>query len=123
MDADYKGHHIEAYAWLAPDGRWVCRLIISWSEVGQVLFKCPYIARTFATKEETEREGFLFAKKWIDDGKPDLQNMTREWAAQGFGSAALNLREMRQHTSKIETRGRVHARPQRPSRYSHTQPL
>ena len=58
MDADYNGHHIEAYAWLVPDGRWVCRLIISWSEVGRVLFKCPYIARTF----ETMDEGFYLQK-------------------------------------------------------------
>jgi hypothetical protein len=29
--------------------------------------------RGFATQEEAEQEGLIFARKWIDDGKPKLR--------------------------------------------------
>ena len=36
------------------------------------------IDQIYATEEQAKQEGLLFAKQWIDDGKPNLSAMTPE---------------------------------------------
>jgi hypothetical protein len=32
-----------------------------------------HFKRTFPTEKEAEKQGHIFAKKWIDDGEPNLE--------------------------------------------------
>ena len=72
MDADYRGHDIHATALHVTDG-WKPHLFLGYSKRGQNIFKNFTINQTLATQEEAEQSGLSFAKKWIDDGKPDLK--------------------------------------------------
>jgi hypothetical protein len=47
-------------------------IFVSYSEHGKSVLKCPRMDQTFATPDEAEQAGVEYAKKWIDDGKPDL---------------------------------------------------
>jgi hypothetical protein len=70
---NYKDHHIEVSvrAVVDPDG-WRPDIFVSHSEHGKSVLKCPRMDQTFATPDEAEQAGVEYAKKWIDDGKPDL---------------------------------------------------
>jgi hypothetical protein len=74
MDEDYKGHHIQSVPrHLLPDSdRWTAQVLINWTEGPRKQFRRFDVKRGFATEEEAEREGLIFAK-WIDDGKPKLR--------------------------------------------------
>ena len=75
MEEIYKGHKITASAWRLTDRltqKWQPKVTIMWSEGVRQLIKYPQITKYFSTQVEAEREGLAFAKKWIDDGKPDL---------------------------------------------------
>ena len=72
MDTDYKQHHIHAGAWYFSDG-WKPRLLVSWSNGNRPIDRVFTIQRTYARAIEAEQGGFLFAQKWIDDGKPDIE--------------------------------------------------
>ena len=73
MHKTYKGHTILVSASrLAITRQWkLCLTIIS-SEDGKGIVSKLTVNRTFRLREEAEMDGLLFAKKWIDDGKPDL---------------------------------------------------
>jgi len=51
---------------------WQSKLMIRWSEGDRKLIKYLQITKYFPTQVEADRGGFAFAKKWIDDGKPDF---------------------------------------------------
>ena len=75
MEEIYKGHKITASAWQLTDmltQKWQPKVTIMWSEGVRKLIKYPPITKYFSTQVEAEREALAFAKKWIDDGKPDL---------------------------------------------------
>jgi hypothetical protein len=74
MTGTYKLHLITAVAQLNPQPRRSSPKvsILCPSEGGTHLMKRVLFKESFDTPEEAEREGVLFAQKWIDDGKPDL---------------------------------------------------
>lgn len=73
MIEDYKGPHIHASGWHLADAKgWEPRLILSWFECGQQLSRSFTIQKIFTTAKEAEEAGLIFAKKWIDDGKPPV---------------------------------------------------
>lgn len=43
-----------------------------WNDGSQVLNKVPSFIEYVSTREDAERYGLTFARKWIDDGKPPL---------------------------------------------------
>jgi hypothetical protein len=71
---DYKGHHITASAvQLADTGQWEPRFVVTeLTEDDPALITPRTITRTFPTEAKAEMEALLFAKEWIDDGKPPL---------------------------------------------------
>ena len=73
MEETYKGHNIVASAWqLSEAGKWEPRVFITWNEGSQEK-KAPLVfTRPFTDELEAEKEGIRMAKKWIDDGKPEL---------------------------------------------------
>jgi hypothetical protein len=70
----YKEHMIVASAWRLSDAaHWEPRVIVSWRE-GEQEKKAPLVfTKPCSTEREAELEGFQFAKKWIDEGKPELR--------------------------------------------------
>jgi hypothetical protein len=74
MTGTYKLHLITAVAQLNPQTRRSSPKVSipCPSEGGTHLMKRVLFKESFDTPEEAEREGVLFAQKWIDDGKPDL---------------------------------------------------
>jgi ABC-type proline/glycine betaine transport system ATPase subunit len=71
MTETYEKHNIQASAWRLADPKgWKPRILIGWSEDGLEMIKSFTIQRTFATEKEAQLDGLLFAKTWIDDGKP-----------------------------------------------------
>lgn len=73
MEENYKGHKITASPWHITDTRqWQPELAVVWREGSNEAIKYLVITKYFATRIEAEREGLEIAKKWIDDGKPDL---------------------------------------------------
>jgi hypothetical protein len=47
--------------------------LVTWSEGKQEQTKSLVFTRAFSTERDAELEGLQMAKKWIDDGKPELQ--------------------------------------------------
>jgi hypothetical protein len=74
MTGTYKLHVITSTAQLNPEtNRSKPKVsILCPSERGTQLMKRILFKKSFDTPEEAEREGVAFAKKWIDDGKPNL---------------------------------------------------
>ena len=74
MTRTYKRHLITSIAQLNPQTRRSNPKvsILCPSEGGTQMMKRVLFKQSFDTPEEAEREGVLFAQKWIDDGKPDL---------------------------------------------------
>ena len=73
MNATHKGHRILVSASrLAIARQWKLCLTIIWSEDGKGISNKLTVSRTCRLREEAEMDGLRFAKKWIDDGKPDL---------------------------------------------------
>jgi hypothetical protein len=74
MNKSHKGHNIIVSAARLPASRqWEPRLTVIWSQDGKGQLSKLVVNRAFRQREEAETEGLLFAKKWIDDGKPDPQ--------------------------------------------------
>jgi hypothetical protein len=75
MDEDYKGHHIQSVPrHLLPDSnRWTAHVVINWTVRSRKQFREFDVKRGFATQEDAELGGLIFAKKWIDEGKPPLR--------------------------------------------------
>ena len=72
MNQTHKGHKIIVSASRLAATRWEPRLTVIWSEDGQGKLSKLTVNREFRVRREAEMEGLIFAKKWIDDGKPDL---------------------------------------------------
>jgi hypothetical protein len=69
-----RGHKIIGSTWqLSDSGHWEPRVFVSWKE-GQQAKQTPLVfTRTFSSESAVEKEGFRMAKKWINDGKPELR--------------------------------------------------
>jgi hypothetical protein len=73
MNETHKGHKIIVSASRqAATRQWEPRLTVIWSEDGNGRLSKLTVNRAFRVRREAEMEGLIFAKKWIDDGKPDL---------------------------------------------------
>ena len=73
MNGTHKGHNIIVSVARRPATRqWEPRLTVIWSEEGKGKLNKLTVDRAFRARQEAEVEGLRFAKKWIDDGKPDL---------------------------------------------------
>lgn len=72
MNATHKGHRILVSASRLATRQWKLCLTIIWSEDGKGITSKLTVNRTCRLREEAEMDGLRFAKKWIDDGKPNL---------------------------------------------------
>ena len=72
MNATHKGHRILVSSSRRAPRQWKLCLTIIWSEDGKGISSKLTVNRTCRLREEAEMNGLRFAKKWIDDGKPDL---------------------------------------------------
>jgi len=73
MNETHKGHGIIVTATrLAGAPQWKPSITVIWSEDGKGSVSKLTLDRAFRLRREAETEGVKFAKKWIDDGKPDL---------------------------------------------------
>jgi hypothetical protein len=69
----YKNHQIEVSVRSASKGSgWDADVYVTYSENGKNVLKSLRMDQTFATPDKAEQAGVEYAKKWIDDGKPDL---------------------------------------------------
>ena len=72
-EMDYKNHQIEVSVQRARDGSgWMPDVFIKYYENGKSVLESLRMDQTFATPNEAEQGGVEYAKKWIDDRKPDL---------------------------------------------------
>jgi len=72
MNETHKGHNIIISASQSGDTRqWKPHVKIIWSEDGQGEISTLNVKGAFGVRREAEMGGLIFAKKWIDDGKPD----------------------------------------------------
>ena len=73
MEEIYKGHNITALAWQVTDTHeWQPKLMVIWNEAGKEYIKYPNFGRFFPASREAQEYALAFAKRWIDEGKPDL---------------------------------------------------
>jgi hypothetical protein len=73
MEETYKHHKIVASTWqLSDSGHWEPRVTVTWDEGQQPRSKPLVFTRAFSTEREAELEGLELARKWIDEGKPNL---------------------------------------------------
>lgn len=70
MNKTHKGHSIIVSTAQAATRQWRPRLTVIWSKDGEGKVSKLTINRAFRMRREAETEGFIVAKKWIDDGKP-----------------------------------------------------
>jgi hypothetical protein len=71
MNGSHKGHNIIASASRSGSTRqWKSQVKIIWSEDGKGRVSTLVVKGVFGARQEAEMEGVIFAKKWIDDGKP-----------------------------------------------------
>lgn len=56
---------------LATATGWMPDVYVTYSEKGKNVRKSLRMDQTFPTPDEAEQAGLEYAKKWIDDGKPD----------------------------------------------------
>jgi hypothetical protein len=69
---DYKNHQIEVSVQRARDGSgWMPDVFITYYRNGKSVLESLRMDQTFATPNEAEQVGVEYAKKWIDDRKPD----------------------------------------------------
>jgi hypothetical protein len=71
---DYKSHHIEVSVRSVTYGSgWMADVFVTYNENGKNVLKSIRMDQTFATPDEAEQAGVEYAKKWIDEVKPDLR--------------------------------------------------
>jgi hypothetical protein len=69
---NYKDHHIEVSLHVMGDPKgWNPDIFVSYSEDGKSVLKTLRMDQIFANPTEAEKAGIEFAKKRIDDGKPE----------------------------------------------------
>jgi hypothetical protein len=75
MEEIYKEHIIHPGARRVPHSttEWRPTVQISWREGSSELMKILHLKRSFAAQTTAEQQALLFAKKWIDDGKPIIE--------------------------------------------------
>jgi hypothetical protein len=72
MSGFHKGHNIIISATRTAKLRqWKTQVKVIWSDDGHGKLSTLVVSGVFREKAEAERGGLIFAKKWIDDGKPD----------------------------------------------------
>jgi hypothetical protein len=71
MDETYKRHFIRYESRGSPDG-WRPVIQVSWTENTTTKMMLWMSKTCFQMKNEAEKEAHFLAKKWIDDGKPNL---------------------------------------------------
>ena len=70
MDVNYKGHEIRATVRKLRDPKsWEPYVVVQ----SGTEFKSHTIDQIYTTREEAEMAGIAFAKKWIDQGTPDIK--------------------------------------------------
>jgi hypothetical protein len=76
MTETYKGHHIQVLAWrVAERNGWRPLVhVTDYTAPNKVDVKRLPFGRIYATQREVQLVGFLAAKNWIDNGKPELGN-------------------------------------------------
>ena len=73
MNGTHKGHRINvSVSRMAGPPQWKPCLMIVWEDDGNGRVSKITLDRPFRDRKKAEMEGLMFAKKWIDDGKPDL---------------------------------------------------
>ena len=76
---DYKNHRLHVSVRSFRHGRgWTADVYVMYSETGKNVLHSLRMAQTFHTPSEAEQAGVEYAKKWIDDGKPNPMTMTRQ---------------------------------------------
>ena len=65
----YKDNEISASAVQADSGVWTLQVTVTEMRL-KMKVTVPNITETFRSREEAENQGLLFAKNWIDQGKP-----------------------------------------------------
>jgi hypothetical protein len=65
----YKDHEISTSAVESDSGGWTPQVTVTDMRL-KMKVSVPNITETFPTREEAENQGLLFAKNWIDLGKP-----------------------------------------------------
>lgn len=76
MIRTYNGHDIMLSSTKLGTDQWQVRLSVSWlidhGNTGHMSFKLPL---QFDTDDDALWHGFLWAKCWIDDGRPALESI------------------------------------------------
>ncbi len=73
QEMDYKNHQIEVSVRSVSDGSgWMPEVFVTYSENGRNVLQSLRMDQTFVTPDDATQAGVEYAKKWIDDGKPDL---------------------------------------------------
>lgn len=72
MDESYKGHLIRYESRGSPDG-WRPVMQVSWRENDTAKMVIWIDKTCFQIKNEAEKEARFLARRWIDDGKPNLE--------------------------------------------------
>jgi hypothetical protein len=65
----YKDNEISASAVRSDSGVWTAQVTVTDMRL-KMKVTVPNVAATFMTRGEAENQGLLFAKNWIDQGKP-----------------------------------------------------
>jgi hypothetical protein len=66
----YNDHQVEVSVQRVSGG-WMPDIFMTYCENGKNVLESLRMNQTFATAGEAEQAGVKYAKKWIDDGKPD----------------------------------------------------
>jgi len=76
MEARYKGHGILASArHLSDSDRFEPHVTVVWSEGQEERAESAVFPLVIPTRRQAEVQGVQLAKKWIDDGKPELHGI------------------------------------------------
>jgi hypothetical protein len=65
----YKDNEISASAVRSDSGEWTPQVTVTDIKL-KMKVTVPNVTKTFTTREEAENHGLLYAKNWIDQGKP-----------------------------------------------------
>ena len=73
----HKDHHIDARSVEYPSGGWLAGAVVAWREQGHAhtfQFHHPEGTDPFPTQDKAEAYAIGMATKWIDGGKPGLND-------------------------------------------------
>jgi hypothetical protein len=73
MTEHYKGNHIHVIAWHIAERGWTPIVYVTdFTAPNKADVKHLMFSGLYATEKEVQQIGLSTAKKWIDEGKPDL---------------------------------------------------